>query len=188
MRFRIVVLASLLAPSPALADDTIKHPGDHPQYSVEIEPHLDLGLFNGFYGATGIGVGGRFTIPIVDNGFVKTINNSVGIGFGADWLHYSSCFYTGFVGGCSANYLIFPVVMQWNFFVAQSWSVFGEPGLAIYKGFYNACDPAFRDCHEPAGFGVLPAVYVGGRYYFSEHLALTMRVGYPTFSVGVSFM
>src|SRR5471030_2885343 len=82
-------LVSVLAlPSLALADDTIKHPGDHPHYSVEVEPHLILGWGSG-YGTTGYGIGGRVSIPIVQDGFVKTINNSVAVGFGLDFLHYS---------------------------------------------------------------------------------------------------
>jgi hypothetical protein len=28
----------------------------------------------------------------------------------------------------------------------------------------------------------------GGRFHFNDSLALTMRVGYPSFSLGVSFL
>src|SRR4051794_36738053 len=118
-------LAVAVLPSVARADDTIKNPGDHPHYSFEAEPHLLVG-FGGLYGgSTGFGVGARFGIPIVENGFVPSINNSVAIGFGADLMHYDACYFS-FVS-CSANYLLFPVVMQWNFYVASKWSVFGEP-------------------------------------------------------------
>jgi hypothetical protein len=34
----------------------------------------------------------------------------------------------------------------------------------------------------------LPAIYAGGRFHFTEHITLTMRVGHPTASVGVSFL
>jgi hypothetical protein len=34
---------------------------------------------------------------------------------------------------------------------------------------------------------VHPIIMAGGRYHFSENVALTMRVGYPSFSIGVSF-
>jgi hypothetical protein len=188
-------LVSLLAfPSVAFADDTIKHPGDHPHYSAEIEPHLLLG-WGLAYGSTGIGLGGRVSIPIVQDGFIKTINNSVAVGFGLDFVHYSGCYDYGFAynnGSCGANYIFIPVVMQWNFFVAEHWSVFGEPGLYIYHGFFdnNFCN-TFRDgryCSEPTTTGLGPAFYVGGRYHFSEKVALTMRIGYPSLSVGVSFM
>jgi hypothetical protein len=182
---------------PAAADDTIKHPGDHPKYVVEIEPHgvFDWWTHWGYVAGAGFGLGARFSIPIVDNGFIPSINNSVAISFGVDWVHYAgnSCFYYGpHPGqGCysvgDANFLVFPVVMQWNFFVARSWSVFGEPGLAIWHGWFDWCGGAPM-CNNPSTTGLEPAFFVGGRYHFNEHVALTMRLGYPMFTVGVSFM
>jgi hypothetical protein len=196
-----VVLVSALAwHKTARADDTIKHPGDHPDYVVEIEPH---GLWSwthyDFAPNDGFGLGARFSIPIVKNGFVPSINNSVAIGFGVDWLNYSgsNCYaYHGphYGGPCydvgDANYLFFPVVMQWNFFVAHQWSVFGEPGFVIYHGFFDYCAgaPPGYNCGNPTSTGVDFAFFVGGRYHFNEHVALVMRIGYPTFSLGVSFM
>jgi hypothetical protein len=170
----------------ALADDTIRHPGDHPNYSVEIEPHLLFGWDNLFPGNS-FGIGARFSIPVVQNGFVDTINNSVAVSFGADLLHYDGCYLPN--GSCSANFLFLPVAMQWNFFVAQKWSVFGEPGLFIYHGFFDACPPGLGpQCLAPNATGIRPALFAGGRYHFNENVALTMRIGYPTFSVGVSFL
>src|SRR3954470_24406210 len=78
--------AALLVPSLALADESIiKNPDDHPLYRFEAEPHGLLGFGGPFeHGRGQLGAGFRGTIIIVDNGFVKSINNSVGIGFGAD--------------------------------------------------------------------------------------------------------
>jgi hypothetical protein len=177
--------ALVLAGAPARADDTIRHPGDHPSYAVEIEPHIVLG-WGGVYGSDGYGLGARFSIPIVQNGFVSSINNSVAISFGADLVHYDWCWY-GDHGGCSANALYFPVAMQWNFFVAQHWSVFGEPGLVIYHGFFEDC-PNGNNCPgRPGDTGLEPALYLGGRYHLSEGTALTLRIGFPAFSFGFSF-
>ena len=186
-------LAVAVGSSVAFAgDQTIKTPGDHPHYAIEVEPHglFGFGALNS-WGGFGFGAGLRLSIPIVQNGFVKQINNSVAITFGGDFLHYESCYYA--VYGCGANYLYFPVAMQWNFFVAKSWSVFPEIGVAPYYGFFdNYCDtlnPNLRGyCSSPSHFSVTPWFNVGGRYHFNEHVALTMRVGWPTISVGVSFM
>lgn len=165
---------------PAAADDTIKHPGDHPDYGVELEPHALLG-FGDVYAGGAFGIGGRASIPIVQNGFIQSINNSVAISFGLDVMFYQSCYYHG---SCSATYIDLPVAMQWNFFVAQRWSVFGEPGLYLYHGFLPDCPPGIT-C--PTATGVYPAIYVGGRYYLSDSVSLTMRVGFPAFSFGASF-
>jgi hypothetical protein len=193
--------AMVLAANGARADDTIKHAGEHPKYPVEIEPHGLWGWRHYYYTPDdGFGLGVRFAIPVVDNGFIPSINNSVAISFGADWLHYAgaTCYYYGLPpngpGPCyalgDANYLLFPVAMQWNFFVAQRWSVFGEPGLAIYHGFFDYCNnvPPGTRCATPTQTGIDFAFYAGGRFHFGDHAALTMRIGYPTFSVGVSFM
>ncbi len=170
----------------ARADDTIKHPGDHPAYDVEIEPHGLWDFWNGVYNGNGIGIGARFGIPIVSNGFIPSINNSVAISFGVDWLHYPGC-YNGFPG-CSADYFEFPVTLQWNFYVSEHWSVFGEPGLYVYHAFFeNDCNVAGFCVAHGAETSVLPAFYAGARWHFSDSMALTMRIGFPSTSIGVSF-
>jgi hypothetical protein len=169
----------------------IRNPGDHSRYAFEAEPHLLLGLINppGPASGTGFGLGFRGTVNLVDNGFVPSINNSIGIGFGADWVHYGGggqvCVTDNGPSGVrncansdAVSELWFPVVMQWNFFLSRQWSVFGEPGLA----FRYQSVPGFRD------LTVDPQLYLGGRWHFSDQMTLTMRLGYPTFSVGVSFM
>jgi hypothetical protein len=182
----------------AAAQSIIRYPGDHPLYHVELEPHVLLGPFDppGTGGGTGFGAGGRASIEIVKKGFVETINDSVAIGFGLDLLHYSggavqrgTCVRSvqappgGVTSVCVAveqngsatDYAILPVVMQWNFFFTHKWSVFGEPGLAFYWDDYSWLRAS-------------PVLYLGGRYHFSDKTTLTLRLGYPTFSLGVSFM
>ena len=160
-----LVLASLTAGGTAAADESIiKNPGDHPDYRFEAEPHGLIGFAGPFDGGRAdFGAGFRGTIIIVDNGFVKTINNSVGIGFGGDIFFRNGT-------------LFLPVVMQWNFWLTTHWSVFGEPGI----GFSPNARP---------GRGVIhPAFYIGGRYHFNERVSLTLRIGYPAISVGASFL
>jgi hypothetical protein len=181
-----------LAAGPARADDTITRPGNHPAYNFEVEPHLVFGLggwgpygsydYGGYGGAYGLGV--RFGIPIVSNGFVPSINNSVAISFGVDWLHYDGCWY---LLACTADYFEFPVALQWNFYVLQHLSVFGELGLVPYHGFLGDCPPGDVCPARPIDTNVMPLLYLGGRYHFSEGVALTWRLGFPAWSVGVSF-
>jgi hypothetical protein len=96
---------------------------------------------------------------IVDNGFIRTINNSVGISFGAD-LFFSN------------ETLFLPVAMQWNFWLSTHWSVFGEPGVGFALKNHDV---------------VHPILMAGGRYHFNDKISLTMRIGYPSFSIGTSF-
>jgi hypothetical protein len=162
-----VVGAGLLTLSAeARAVNTIKQPGLHPDYVFEAEPHFVVGFDvpgpkgkGGFNHAFGPGFRGTF--ELVDNGFIKTINNTVGLGIGLDWLS----------PGDNDTFWL-PVVMQWNFWLSDKWSVFGEPGGGIWFGKAS---------------GVRPAFYGGGRFHFSDSVALTLRVGYPNIAVGVSF-
>jgi hypothetical protein len=199
----VVLAFSASTTREARAQSTIRQPGAHPNYSVEIEPHLLAALFLTRAGE-GVGLGGRFTIPIVKNGFVSTINNNVGIGFGLDWAHYNGCYYyyyrDPFFYDCpSFNTFIIPVVMQWNFFLAKHWSVFAEPGMAFEYGTFGSCPGYYYDAAGrihyyacgpgPNRFNWDPFVlFVGGRFHISDGVALTMRVGWPYFSFGVSFL
>src|SRR5262249_26586056 len=149
--FRLSVLLALAWPSMAWADAIIKNPGDHPGYRFELEPHGIVGFanFGRPGGVPGIGIEG--TVIVVDNGFIKTINNNVGIGFGANFFFDHDVV------------LAIPIVMQWNFFLESHWSVFGEPGVGLATG--NTV--------------VYPIFMAGGRYHFNERIALTLRAGYP---------
>jgi hypothetical protein len=87
----LVLLGTIGTPDLALADTVvISRPGAHPSYSFEAEPHLLIGALPAPKPArgTGFGFGFRGTVELVDNGFISSINNSVGFGFGADWVHY----------------------------------------------------------------------------------------------------
>lgn len=161
----------------AEAQSIIKRPTDHPKYVFEAEPHGLVGIFVPVHGDWGFGAGFRGTIKIVDPGFVKTINNTVGIGFGADWMMYEWDDCKDKDKDCrsrSDHYLWLPVVMQWNFHLHKQWSVFGEPGFGIRV-------------KSPDKRRIDPYFYLGGRWHFSNFASLTMRVGYPSASVGVSF-
>ncbi len=176
----LLIAAAVTAVSGSARADRviIDEPSVHPHYIFEAEPHILVGAFAppGPADGQGFGLGFRGTVEVVDNGFINSINNTVGIGVGADYVGYSwdDCDADGCTDEATA-YLWFPVVMQWNFWVSEEWSVFGEPGVALRMDDDGvAFDPA--------------QMFLGGRWHFSEYAALTMRVGYPTLTVGSSFI
>jgi hypothetical protein len=164
-RVKLLSLAAALAlfglAGRAHADEmVIKFPGLHPNYVFEAEPHGLVG-FSDFQP----GLGFRGTVIVLQNGFVRTINNSIGITFGVDWVDKG---------------VWLPIAMQWNFWLSRNWSVFGEPGVAIRLG------EGLEGTHDDH-LGFL-GLWVGGRYHFTDRFTLTLRVGRPTLSVGVSFL
>lgn len=145
----------------ARADEVvIDQPGVRTPYAFEAEPHV---LLEPFDLPPLPGAGFRGTVELLENGFIPQINNSVGLGFGGD---------------ITPETLRIPVVMQWNFFLSNRWSVFGEPGAAIV---------IYDNRHDPSAIDYF-AFYAGGRWHFSDRVTLTMRVGKPAFSLGLSFL
>jgi hypothetical protein len=129
----------------------------HPHYVFEAEPHALVGLFE----PRPLGVGFRGTIVLSDAGFIRTVNDTVGLGVGFDWTH---------------DTVWVPVVLQWNFWVSEHWSVFAEPGAA------------FRWRHDYEELRPDLTLYGGARWLFAPRVALTLRIGYPAFAAGISFL
>jgi hypothetical protein len=168
------VAALVATAEPARAENLIRDPNAHTDYGWELEPHVTFtafegGLFGGKrgYGAQA-GLGFRATAELADPAFVKTINNTVGLSFGVDITNCDWCRRDDFA-------MAFPVAMQWNFWFTDNWSAFGEPGLVLRtSGFFRESDLDL-------------ALAVGGRYKFNDDIGLTLRIGYPFVSFGVSF-
>lgn len=168
-------VTALVVPAGEASAQTIKTPNGHPAYRAELEPHLTLAVFNRglwrydrgrsrYWGDPGVGAGFRASIEIADPAFIKKLNNTVAITFGAD---LTTCDY------CRDSQLYLPVGLQWNFFFSKEWSAFGEVG------------PLFRTDFD--GFRPDLMLAAGGRYFFDDTIALTARIGYPYITFGVSF-
>jgi hypothetical protein len=200
-----VSAAAFVAVSVATLDagaaSVIKRPGAHPKYSVELEPHGLIQYGDTRFGDAGFGLGFRASIPIIDNGPITKINNSMGISFGIDWSHIEdNCgYYFGQrrFGGfdyrgwdCTSNQLWFPVVWQWNFWLTDIISVFGELGFALRHETVSIDDPvcdAYGDCDD-SDLDLRPFFSPGARFMFGDTVGLTVRLGWPMLTVGASFL
>ena len=195
----LMALVLLLFVRPAGAQLIIDDDKAVPDFTVELEPHGVLTPFWPPRGSAdvGVGFGALVGINLAPRGFIPTVADSVSLGIGLDWVKYVGgrpsvgecvewvgdspdeeiCVRTRGGGGAGAYFFV-PAVMQWNFYLTEDWSVFGEPGLAMY--FHSgSIDQRLR-------VGLTPVFNLGGRFHFSERAALTMRVGYPYTTVGVS--
>jgi hypothetical protein len=190
----------LLSPARAHAYEQVVVRGSRPPigYAFEVEPHLVLGTAPPGPGVgSGAGVGVRASFVVSPDGFIRGVNDSLALGVGLDFSHYNGALAFGdsrdqclrFEPGpagtsvCtdvtsnagSFNYLFVPVVLQWNFWLTERFSAFGEPGLDLYW-------------LDNRGIGLSPALYIGGRLRIGDRVTLTGRVGYPSVGFGVSFM
>ncbi len=197
-----LAFATLLSARPASAQ--IKQPGAHPDYSVELDPHLDLGWggpFHGPFGNEGFGLGFRATIPIVKQGPISKINNSMGIGFGGDFLfygdddcHWGDRRFWNVYYDCHGNSFVFPVVLQWNFWLTPKISVFGEPGLAItysHVEWEYPCGPGGAQVcdNDDSDTDFIPFIlWGGGRFLLGDSVGITVRLGWPYISAGVGIL
>jgi hypothetical protein len=177
--------ATLTFESEASAANIIKRPGQHPQYDFELEPH---GIWSWGWPGDGPGLGVRANIPLFHNGPISSINNNMAIGFGLDvawWEHdrghrwwRDRCRDVDW-DGCDGTTVWVPVVLQWNFYLTDIISVFGEPGLAARFVSWE-----YDDDFDP----VIPIFAGGARFQFGERVGLTVRLGYPYASVGANIL
>jgi hypothetical protein len=197
----LLAAALLLFAAPAHAQTSIiKQPGNHQSYALELDPHLVVQYSDLPYTDAGIGLGLRFSIPFVQNGPIKTINNNIGISFGFDWVHFGDdglCQGRGaapfFPDTCNATELWFPVAAQWNFFLTRVISVFGEVGLSVHYtrwGYEGPCTTGGGTCeyHTSNLDPIEPVIWGGGRFLFGRMAGMTVRLGWPYISVGASIL
>lgn len=132
---------------------------------------LTLGIHAGFaYYGFGAAFGARLGVPLVHNGFVSTINNSVYLSIGADLYNVDygrGDRVRGFALGV-------PVALQWNFYFSDEWSLFLEAGVNVYY------DDSGRSPGYNWGIGAL-----GARYKFSDTVAVQLRLGSPYSALGI---
>ena len=168
------------------ADAQIGSPGRHPHYHVELEPHL-VWQWTGDEAALddGIGFGFRASIPLLQDGPVSTINNSLAISFGIDWAWFGDC--RAYGGDCRENDFWVPITMQWNFFLTSVVSLFPEFGLGFRDAAFDydvACSP--RGCRG-SSLEVHPVLWFGARFYLAQSFAIVVRLGTPSLQLGASF-
>lgn len=200
------VLAALLPlafSTVASAQSIVKQPGNHAQYTVEIEPHLAFQWADRFGSDDGVGPGARVNIPFMHNGPISTINNNMGITFGLDltfgdggrgWCYgrYDRNLWLN-GEGCSVTELWLPVAMQWNFYLTKVISVFGEPGFALahrrwsYNWYCNGNAGAY--CEQRYTTNDLEFIMAaGGRFMFTDNIGATVRIGFPMVTAGINFL
>lgn len=169
--FRLFLAAGVaLTSTAALAQDG--------EYSANHIGDLRLDVHANFGGYGSLGAGFRLDIPLLSEGMLTNVDDELALSFGADAFFYNDFFPDRYDGGI---YVIPSAVLQWNFYIGDSWSVFPEAGIAFYIGDGN-------DLRRDASVYAAPAFGLGARYHFNDRNALLLRIATPTgFQIGITF-
>ena len=179
----------------------IGHPGGHPHYGVELEPHLVLQWAEEpVWNDEGIGLGLRASIPVIQDGPVRTINNSLAIGFGLDWAHFdNSCLRARSTADppelarLLRQRLLAPgrgavelLLQQPDQRVPRARP--GHPPLALWTARRCARTAKLPVCDSGGSdTDVEFVLWLGVRFHLSRSFAMTLRLGTPSLLLGASF-
>ncbi len=137
---------------------------------------LPYGFYGGCYGgycggSIGFGLGGRFYIPIMHDGFVPAINDEFGIEFGIDFM-------PEFFNGGSIFAFDIPVQVMYDVHLVPKFDVYAKLGIApaFYFGTYSGFYP----------YSIF-AASVGLRFRVTDSLYLRAEAGWPMLMVGLGF-
>lgn len=132
-----------------------------------------------WYHGLGFGLTGRFEIPVVHNGFIRSLNNSFSIepSFGVDWSHWGP-------NGASYDVVdITPAVYGvWTFYISREFNAYGGLGLGFNVGIVSGTHP---DTFTGDYFYWDPVV--GIHYKVSRDIALRAEAGAQGLKGGVTF-
>lgn len=143
-----------------LTDDS----SQHRHVLLSVHGVLPYGHFRGFP----LGVGASLYIPILHNGFIRPVNDSFGIDFGADAIFFAG--YNNPFG------LWVPVSLLWTFHFSDSFSAYVKAGAAL-RFWPGESLPFYPDF----------VAAIGLNWMFAHSVGLRVEAGYPGIKLGLLF-
>jgi hypothetical protein len=187
----MVLVAVALLATPVLAEDTPQQSdtpsGDtfrrsgslldrspqHRSQMLSVFLGLPYGYF--YYGGVPFGLGARYLIPIVHDGFLSAVNDSFNIEFGVD--------FSGVMGRTFYPVLSIPVELMWQFHFTPKFSAYAKVGIALEFNLVSYCSVGYcRTVVTAGGIGG-----VGLMYKFTDKISFRAELGYPWVKVGLGF-
>lgn len=140
------------------------------------------GRYCGYYGSYGIGPGFQMLFPVVQNGFIPSINNAFYVGFFTDFLFH------GDAGGnydLAYGFFSLPVgaLVQWRFFLFEILSVYANLGAGIWPWFFRNDNIYYRGATLVRGF---PLFELGLNLHFTKAIGMNFEFGYPAARIGLN--
>jgi hypothetical protein len=172
MGCRAAILSLALSASALAQDQTVRSPHGlldaNPQ---DRSQELILGIgFPWLYGV-GVGIGAKYSIPIVKNGFIPKLNNYFSVEFGGDFGYLVQPGYSWYFIGVGAD-------VRWSFVIVPRFTAYAFLGfgLAYVVSTYAYCSPYVSGyyCNE---FLPQPDGGVGIQYRVADKLELGAEIG-----------
>lgn len=138
-----------------------------------------------YYSSTGLGLGGRFMIPLSFPPLLHTPNvrgDGFALEFGADYLHWSES--VPFYGDFSVNWFLPTVGVMWNVWLNEKLVLYPKFSLGYYYAWVS---------NLPSGYGgygssVYWDIDLGAMYKLDNGLTLRAELGYSGLKVGIGWL
>lgn len=139
------------------------------------------GGYCGYYGSYGIGPGFQMLFPVVQNGFIPSINNAFYVGFFTDFLfHGDNAGRYGFDYGFFS--LPIGVLVQWRFYLFEILSVYANLGGGFWPWIFNDNNIYYRGTL----FRGFPLFALGANLHFTQKIGMNFEFGYPSAKIGLN--
>jgi len=147
--------------------------------AIHAENQLSVMADIGFSGTFNVGVGAWYAIPVVQHGFIPSLNNSFDVEFGGFFQYYNNPNY----GLSESWFRISPMVGgRWNFYLTPEWTVFACIKLGYGIGFGESDNyGGYAGLSGTSSF--LIDTTAGALWHFNKSMALRMDIG----DIGDSF-
>jgi hypothetical protein len=108
--------------------------------------------------------------------------------------HYYGYRWNGYNYDCSATSILLPVALQWNFYITDLITVYGEPGIYLRHYWWSAdfptggCPGGACTFHDSDTFAWM-YFRAGAKFMFGKNAGLNVAIGYPQgFTIGASIL
>jgi hypothetical protein len=174
----LAVLGLTLGPAGA-AEMIIKDDSVHTDRPVK----LDITGSVGFLGYNRIGLAGWVSMPIVPDGFIRPINDSFNLEFGAT-MDYA---FRTLGANCDYSYVdLAPMAgVRWDFYLTEAWTVFGKLKAGVGNQFGGAECNGIK-YNDYSGLHFVSDGGVGAFWNFSEGMGMRFDLGSQGIAVGLS--
>jgi hypothetical protein len=144
---------------------------------------LDITGGVGFFGAFLLGAAGWYSMPLMNDGFIPSLNDAFVLEVGAR-LHNAWVS----AGICDYSYVELAALggVRWDFYLTPDWTVFAKAKAGFGYDFASIdCGAGIND--PDVGGAIFAGDYGVGAYWnFATDMALRLEFGYPYINVGIS--